>query len=79
MGSTYNVMIEWEGGEITNEPLNLIAKDNPVTCAIQASKNNLLVTNGQQRFKPIAQSEYGVEVAQNYNDVMLSYTSMQNG
>ena len=36
-GSTYNVMIEWEGGEITSEPLSLIAKDDPVTCAEQPS------------------------------------------
>ena len=40
-GSTYNIMIEWDGGEITNEPLNLIAKDDPVTCAIYTSKNNI--------------------------------------
>jgi len=53
-GSTYNIMIKWEGGEITNEPLNLIAKDDPVTCAIYASKNNLLDTDGWRRFKSIA-------------------------
>ena len=56
-GSTYNVMIEWEGGEITSEPLSLIAKDNPVTCAIYASKNNLLDTPGWKRFKSIARRQ----------------------
>ena len=35
-GSTYNVSIEWENGEITDEPLSIIAADDPVTCAIYA-------------------------------------------
>ena len=29
-GSKYNVMVEWETGEITDEPLSLIAADDPV-------------------------------------------------
>ena len=33
-GSIYNVMVEWETGEITEEPLSLIAADDPVTCAM---------------------------------------------
>ena len=45
-GSSYNVMIEWENGEITSEPLNIIAADNPVTCAIYADKNGLLELPG---------------------------------
>jgi hypothetical protein len=32
-GSTYNVLVEWESGEITYAPLDMIGKDNPVTCA----------------------------------------------
>jgi len=56
-GSTYNIMIKWECGEITNEPLKLIAKDDSVTCAIYPSKNNLLDTDGWQRFKSIAQRQ----------------------
>jgi hypothetical protein len=31
-GSQYNLMIEW--GDITTEPLAIIAADNPATCAI---------------------------------------------
>ena len=31
-GSKYNVMVEWETGEINEEPLSLIAADDPVTC-----------------------------------------------
>ena len=31
--SKYNVMDEWESGEITYEPLLVISQDDPVTCA----------------------------------------------
>jgi hypothetical protein len=41
-GSPYNVMIEWETGETTAEPLHLIAADDPVTYAIYARDNILL-------------------------------------
>ena len=30
-GSLYNVMVEWETGEISEEPLSIIAADDPVT------------------------------------------------
>jgi hypothetical protein len=30
--SLYNVMTEWENGEVTAEPLSIIAKDDPMTC-----------------------------------------------
>ena len=30
-GSKYNVQVEWETGEITFEPLSIIAADDPVT------------------------------------------------
>ena len=36
-GSKYNVHVEWETGEITFEPLSIIAADDPVTCAAYAS------------------------------------------
>ena len=45
-GSKYNVMIEWENGEITSEPLSMIAADDPITCAIYARNNNLLDAEG---------------------------------
>jgi hypothetical protein len=56
-GSLYNVMIEWENGEVTSEPLSIIAKDDPVTCAIYARENNLLELEGWRRFKDIARRE----------------------
>ena len=45
-GSKYNVMVEWESGEITDEPLSLIAADDPVTCAEYAKKHDLLHLDG---------------------------------
>jgi hypothetical protein len=56
-GSTYNVMIEWEGGEVTKEPLSLLAKDDPVSCAIYAKENNLLDKPGWVQFKRIARRQ----------------------
>ena len=56
-GSTYNVRVEWENGEITDEPLTTIAADDPVTCAIYAKDNNLLDAPGWKRFKPIAKRQ----------------------
>ena len=47
-------MVEWENGEKTEEPLNVIAADDPVTCAIYARENNLLHLQGWKRFKGIA-------------------------
>ena len=45
-GSKYNVMVEWESGEVTYEPLALISKDDPITCAVYAKKHDLLDTTG---------------------------------
>ena len=53
-GSSYNVMIEWENGEITAEPLSTIAADDPVTCAIYAKDNDLLNLPAWKRFRAIA-------------------------
>ena len=45
-GSKYNVMVEWESGEVTYEPLALISKDDPITCVVYAKKHDLLDTTG---------------------------------
>ncbi len=50
-------MIEWENGEVTSEPLSIIAADNPVTCAIYARENNLLDLDGWEQFKHIARQD----------------------
>jgi hypothetical protein len=41
-GSTYNVLVAWETGASTYEPLDLIASDDPITCTEYALKHNLL-------------------------------------
>ena len=50
-GSNYNVMVEWESGEVTYEPLALISKDDPITCAVYAKKHDLLDTTGWEHLK----------------------------
>jgi hypothetical protein len=56
-GSQCNFVIEWEGGEITSEPLAVIAIDDPVSCAIYARENDLLDKPGWKRFTHIAKHE----------------------
>ena len=41
-GSLYNVMVEWETGDFTEEPVSIIAKDDPVTYAKEHSLLHLL-------------------------------------
>ena len=55
-GSKYNVMVEWESGEVTYEPLTLIPKDDPITCAVYAKKHNLLDTTGWKHLKRYAKT-----------------------
>ena len=52
-GSKNNVQVEWETGEITFEPLSIIAADDPVTCAAYAKENDLLALEGWCRFKSL--------------------------
>ena len=53
-GSKYNVQVEWETGEITFEPLSIVAADDPVTCAAYAKENDLLALEGWHRFRSLA-------------------------
>ena len=45
-GSSYNLLIEWETGEQTWEPLSNIIASDPYTCAVYAKEHNLLNTPG---------------------------------
>jgi hypothetical protein len=56
-GSKITLLIKWENGEITKEPLSIIAADDPVTCAIYARENGLLNQPGWKRFKHIAKNK----------------------
>jgi hypothetical protein len=51
------VLVEWETGETTYESLDLIASDDPVTCAEYAREKNLLDLPGWKRFRRLAKSE----------------------
>ena len=59
-GSKYNVQVEWETGEITFEPLPIIAADDPVTCAAYAKENDLLALEGWHRFRNLAKKDKGL-------------------
>ena len=56
-GSRYNVKVEWGNGEITHEPLDMLANDDPCTCAVYVRENNLLDILGWKIFKSIAKRE----------------------
>ena len=56
-GSKYNVQVEWETGEITFEPLSIIAADDPVTCAAYAQENDLLALEGWCRYRSLAKKD----------------------
>jgi hypothetical protein len=56
-GSRFNVLVEWENGEITNEPLSVIAADNPVTYAAYEREHDLLDVEGWKRFRNLAKRE----------------------
>ena len=56
-GSSYNVILEWETGEIAEEPLSLIAADDHVTCAEYAKKHDRLHLDSWKRLKHIAKNQ----------------------
>ena len=56
-GSRFNVLVEWETGETTYEPLHIIGADDPVSCAIYAKENNLLDEPGWKQFKRLARRQ----------------------
>ena len=56
-GSSCNVMVEWSNGEVTTVPPDVLAADDPVTCAQHARDNGLLDTPGWKGFKGIAKRD----------------------
>ena len=56
-GSRYNVLVKWENGEITSEPLSVLGRDDPVNCAAYARENGLLDEEGRRQFKSVAKRE----------------------
>ena len=56
-GSLYNVMVEWETGEITEEPLTIISQDDPVTCDAYGKQHNLLDLPKWRKLRHIAKHQ----------------------
>ena len=56
-GCKFNVLVEWETGEKTYEPLSILAADDPVTCATYAKENDLLHIEGWKRFRNLAKRD----------------------
>ena len=50
-------MVQWETGKITEEPLSIIAQDDPVSCAAYAMKHNLLDLPEWNKLKHIAKTK----------------------
>ena len=56
-GSQYNVLVVWEDGSRTYEPLHIIGADCPVICAQYAKRNGLLDAPGWKRCRTITKNE----------------------
>ena len=70
-GSSYNLLIEWEPGEQTWEPLSNIIASDPYTCAVYAKEHNLLNTPGwkKSKYRQVRASrkyKHGWEVPRDY-------------
>ena len=74
-GSKYNVMVECEAGEITEEPLSLIAADDPVTCTVYTKKHDLLHLDGWKRLKHIAKNQKQLTRAINQSEIRQEWRS----
>jgi hypothetical protein len=52
-GPQITLLIKWENGEITKQPLKMITAEDPVTCAIYRRENGLLDQPGWKQFRHI--------------------------
>ena len=68
-GSRFNVLLNWDSGESTYEPLDLIGKDDSITCAQYGKKHNLLNIPGWIRFRRIIAREKNYSRIINKNNV----------
>ena len=50
-GSSYNLLVELETGEVTYETLTQMSMDDPVSCAVFGKKHNLLDKSGWKRLR----------------------------
>ena len=48
-GSSYNLLVEWETGEVAYETLTQMSMDDPIFCAEYGKNHNLLDKSGCKR------------------------------
>ena len=60
MGSSYNLKVEWMDGSTTFEPLSMMAKDDPISCARYGMNNDLLNKPGWKSLKRVAKRYHKV-------------------
>ena len=59
LGRNYNLLLGWETGEMTWEPLSSIIASDPYTCAVYAKKHDLLNTPGWNNKKDMQEQQEG--------------------
>ena len=57
MVQSTTILVQWEDGHVTREPLDIFGKDDPVSCAQYAKDNNLLEEPGWKQFCRHAKNE----------------------
>ena len=71
-GSSYNLLIEWEGHEPSYEPLHHMVKEDPTSCIAYAKANNLLDLKGFGRVKRLARLADALERQANATNIRSS-------
>ena len=56
-GCKYNVLVDWETGEKTYEPISVLAADDLVTWAMYAKENNFLCIDGWKWFRNLVKRD----------------------
>ena len=74
-GSSYNVLVQWEDGSETYEPLDIMIKDDPVCLATYAKDNNLLDISGWKQLKHIVKNKPKFEQMVNQMNLSINKTS----
>ena len=68
-GSSYNLRIAWENGEVSEVPLKQFTHDAPVECALYAKENDLLDEPGWKRLRRTANRS--IQIVRMINQVRL--------
>jgi hypothetical protein len=77
-GSSYHILIQWDEGSKTMEPLDTIIKNHPVTVSLYATEHNLLDTLGWEWLIHIALNRKPVNHMTNQHQVILQPTTQSH-